>query len=315
VDFGVFLPVSGRASSRDGLMHAARSAQELGFESVWAADRIVIPWTIETPYAYNWSGSFFVPPKAAFLEPLTVLAFLAGCTEKIKLGVSVLVTPYRDPVYWSKVVASIDYLSQGRFILGVGVGWMPEEFAALGREAIFESRGRVADEHLQIFRTLLRDEHCSHSGEFYEFEDVAFNPKGHDPEAGIPVWVGGEAPPAQRRAGREGDAWFPYFARVTPEELAARYERVCRSATEAGRSADAVSLNCCLAVEITDEPVEQEPDLLRGTTAQVAERLERFGVVGVQHCGLQFLVGRYPQRLEQMKRFSRDVIETGTLAG
>lgn len=314
MDFGVFLPVSGRASSRDGLMHAARAAQDLGFESVWAADRIVIPWTIETPYAYNWSGSFFVPPEAAFLEPLTVLAFLAGCTEKVKLGVSVLVTPYRDPVYWSKVVASIDYLSQGRFILGVGVGWMPEEFAALGREERFKDRGRIADEHLQIFQTLLRDEHCSHSGEFYEFEDIAFNPKGYDPDAGIPVWVGGEAKPAQRRAGREGDAWFPYFARVTPDELASRYELVRSSAEAAGRSPGDVSLNCCLSVEITDAPVEQEPDLLRGTTAQVAERLERFREVGVQHCGLQFLVGRYPQRLKQMQQFSEDVIEPGLLA-
>src|SRR4051812_2229444 len=192
MDFGVFLPVSGRASAPKSLIDAARHAEDLGFQSVWAADRIVIPWTIDTHYAYNWSGAFFVPPEAPFLEPLTALAFLAGCTERLRLGVSVLVLPYRDPVYWSKVVATIDYLSAGRFILGVGVGWMPEEFAALGKADLFHDRGAVADEHLEMFRTLLSEEHCSHEGEHYEFHDIAFQPKGHDPSAGIPVWVGGE---------------------------------------------------------------------------------------------------------------------------
>ena len=146
MDFGVFLPVSGRASSRGGLMHAAQTAEELGFTTVWAADRIVIPWTIETTYNYNWSGSFFVPPEASFLEALTVLSFLAGCTEKLKLGISVLVTPYRDPLYWAKIATTIDQLSEGRLILGFGVGWMEEEFKALGREHLFKARGRVADE-------------------------------------------------------------------------------------------------------------------------------------------------------------------------
>jgi probable F420-dependent oxidoreductase len=313
VDFGVFLPVSGRAATHDGLMHAARRAEELGFTSVWAADRIVIPWRIETPYNYNWSGSFFVPPEAAFLEPLTVLAFLAGCTERLQLGVSVLVMPYRDPVYWAKVAATIDQLSGGRFILGVGVGWMEEEFAALGRGHLFERRGRVGDEQLEVLRALLREEHCSFHGEFYDFEDIAFRPKGHDDRGEIPVWVGGEAPPSQRRAGRYGDAWFPYFPRVTPEELGARHRRVQHFAEQAGRDPASVRLNCCLSIEITSEPVDQEPDLLRGSTEQVAERLERFRDLGVEHCALQFLVGRYPQRLEQMQRFSEDVLSRGVL--
>jgi len=144
MDYGVFLPVSGAACTRDGLTHAAQSAERLGFTTVWAADRIIIPWRIETEYAYSWSGSFIVPPEKPFLESMTALAFLAGATETIRLGVSVLVTTYRDPVHWAKVAATIDWLSQGRFILGVGIGWMQEEFAALGRRDAFENRARLA---------------------------------------------------------------------------------------------------------------------------------------------------------------------------
>jgi alkanesulfonate monooxygenase SsuD/methylene tetrahydromethanopterin reductase-like flavin-dependent oxidoreductase (luciferase family) len=114
MDYGVFLPVSGTAATRQGLIHAAQTAERLGLTTVWAADRIVIPWTIETDYAYSWSNSFIVPPEKPFLESLTVLACLAGATETIRLGVSVLVAPYRDPLLWAKTAATIDRLSEGR---------------------------------------------------------------------------------------------------------------------------------------------------------------------------------------------------------
>src|SRR3989304_4167998 len=123
VKFGVFLPVSGRAAG-PVLMEAARGAEALGYDSVWAADRIIIPWEIKTVYPYSAEGRFIVPPDRPFLEPLTCLAFLAGCTEKIQLGMSVLVMPYRHPLYWAKIATTIDHLSKGRLILGVGVGWM-----------------------------------------------------------------------------------------------------------------------------------------------------------------------------------------------
>ena len=310
MDFGVFLPVSGNASSREGLQHAARRAEELGFSTVWAADRIVIPWQIETPYAYNWTGSFFVPPEKPFLEPLTALAFLAGCTEQTRLGISVLVLPYRNPVYWAKIAATIDWLSKGRFILGVGVGWMREEFAALGAD--FERRGAVADEQLRLARNLLTEDHCTFHGDFYDVEDVAFEPKAFDRAHPIPIWVGGEGRAAQRRAGRLADAWFPYFPRITPQDLAARFQEVRRAAEEAGRDPTDVECNCCLSVEVTREPVPQEPDLLRGTPQQVGERLQEFRDQGVRHVGLQFLVGRFPERLEQMQHLAEDAL--GSLA-
>jgi probable F420-dependent oxidoreductase len=302
MDFGVFLPVSGAASTRAGLRHAAETAERLGFTTVWAADRIVIPWKIESDYAYSWSGSFIVPPEKPFLESMTALAFLAGATESVKLGVSVLVTTYRDPVHWAKVASTIDWLSEGRFILGVGIGWMAEEFDALGRSEIFPRRAQVAEEQLQVARNLFTEDHCTFAGEHYSYEDIAFYPKAHDKP--IPIWCGGESKGAQRRAGTYGDAWFPYFARVTPEELASRYANVREAAKAAGRDPGDVTLNTCLSVEVTDEEVQQEPDILRGTPEQIADALGRFEDIGVQHVALQFLVGRYPERLTQMERLA-----------
>jgi probable F420-dependent oxidoreductase len=297
VDFGVFLPVSGAACTRSGLTHAARTAERLGFTTVWAADRIIIPWQIDTEYAYSWSNQFIVPPDKPFLESMTALAFLAGATETIRLGVSVLVLPYRDPVHWAKTAATIDWLSEGRFILGVGIGWMEEEFEALGRGELFHQRGRVAEEQLAVARNLFTEEHCSFAGEHYSYDDISFYPK-----SSMPIWCGGESRGAQRRAGTHGDAWFPYFARVTPDDLAERFARVRTAAADAGRDSESVTLNCCLSAEVTGEPVEQEPDRLRGTPEQIAEAIAAFGEVGVEHVALQFLVGRYPERLNQMEQ-------------
>jgi len=297
MDFGVFLPVSGAAATRSGLVHAAESADRLGFSTVWAADRIIIPWKIETSYAYSWSDKFIVPPEKPFLEAMTALAFLAGATERIKLGISVLVMTYRDPVHWAKVAATIDQLSEGRFILGVGIGWMQEEFAALGRAEVFQRRAAAGEEQLRVVRNLFGEEHCSFEGDFYGYEDIAFYPKPR-----LPIWVGGESRGAQRRAGVYGDAWFPYFPRITPRELRRRHEHVRSCAGAAGRDPDEVALHCCLPVEVTDSAVPTEEDRLRGTPEQIGEAIAAFEAIGVGHIALQFLVGRFPERLAQMEQ-------------
>src|SRR5689334_23457248 len=174
MDFGLFLPVSGRSATRANLRHYAQQAERLGFSRLWAAERLVIPWTIDTSYPYAEGGAFIVPPDRPFLESLTVLAFLAGCTSRINLGVSVLVLPYRHPLHWAKVAATIDVLSEGRFTLGVGVGWMKEEFDALN--APFGERGKVSDEQLEMLWGSLPEEHSSFGGKHYSFQDIAFNP-------------------------------------------------------------------------------------------------------------------------------------------
>ena len=246
-----------------------------------------------------------MPPDRPFLDSLTCLTFLAACTSRVELGISVLVLPYRQPLVWAKIAATLDHLSKGRFILGVGVGWMEEEFRAL--QAPFQDRGRRTDEQLEVLKEVWSTEHSSFSGDFYEFEDIAFLPKPRRP-GGIPVWIGGEGRRAQRRAGRYGDAWFPYFVRILPDELAARFDNARHHAAAAGREPESLRLNCCLPIEVTREPAPQEPDRLAGTPAQLVEAIGRYREAGVEHLALQFMVPRWPDRLEQMQRFAEEAL-------
>jgi probable F420-dependent oxidoreductase len=303
--FGVFLPVSGRAASRRTLMEAAQQAEALGFDSVWAADRLVIPWKIETTYPYSKEATFIVPPDRPFFDTMTCLAFLAGCTEKIQLGMSVMVLPYRHPLHWSRIATTIDQLSTGRLILGVGVGWMEEEFAAMN--APFKERGKVSDEQLILLKQLWSEEHITFHGKYYNVDDIAFLPKPYQ-KPRLPIWVGGEGKYAQRRAGRYGDAWFPYFVKTTPQELEAGFDNVRAEAKNAGRDPEKVELACCLPVELTPTAGPQIKDYLKGSIEQVSERVRQFIDIGVVHMGLQFMVPHYPERREQIERFAKDAL-------
>ncbi|NIO08433.1 MAG: TIGR03619 family F420-dependent LLM class oxidoreductase [Deltaproteobacteria bacterium] len=287
------------------MKEAASKSEAWGYEAVWAADRIIIPWEIKTTYPYSADQKFIVPPDRPFLEPLTCLAFLAGCTTKISLGISVLVLPYRHPLYWTKVVATIDQLSRGRFILGLGVGWMEEEFRAL--EVSFSDRGARSDEQLEILKELWEKDRSRFKGRFYSFDDVASNPKPYQ-RPRLPIWIGGEGLRAQRRVATYGDTWFPYFVTITPKELVARFDNIRRLARAAGREADSIRLACCLPVEVTSEPVPQVEGRLMGHPEQLVAALKGYEKAGVQHLSLQFMTPRWPDRLEQMERFAREVL-------
>ncbi len=305
MQLGVFLPISGRAAGPDVLRDAAQQAESLGFDAVWSAERVVQPWEIRTPYPYAEDSAFIVPPDRPFLDSLSCLTFLAGCTERVRLGISVLVLPYRHPLYWARAAVTLDHLSRGRFVLGVGVGWMREEFEAL--QLPFEERGRVSDEQLEILHRLFHQERPSFEGRHYRFGEVAFFPKPLRP-GGIPIWVGGEGRPARRRAGRYGDAWFPYPVLITAEELREQQQEVRRFAEEAGRDPDAVQLTLCRPIEVTEEPVEQDPRRLRGTPAQLVDALRAFAELGVHHLALQFTVPRWPERRQQIQRFGEEAL-------
>jgi probable F420-dependent oxidoreductase len=300
---GVFLPISGRAAA-GVLREAAQSAEAQGFDSVWSADRVVTPWKIETDYPYAEGSEFIVPPDRPFLDSMSCLAYLAACTERIALGISVLVLPYRHPLYWARVAASIDHLSKGRLLMGVGVGWMREEFEALGTD--FDERGRATDEQLEVVRRLFAEERISHHGGHYHFEEVAFFPK--PAQAPFAIWIGGEGRAARRRTARYGDAWFPYFVRTTADELRRGMEQVWEMASAAGRDPGAISLTACRSLEVKAEPVAQEADRLSGTPEQLTEALLKYRDAGVEHLALQFTAPRWPERKEQIATFAESVL-------
>jgi len=305
MQFGVFLPISGRATGPDTLLAAAQSAEEQGFDAIWSADRVVTPWQIQTSYPYSENHQFIVPPDRPFLDSLTCLAFLAGVTTRITLGISVLVLPYRHPLYWARVATSIERLANGRLTMGIGVGWMEEEFAALG--VPFQDRGEMTDEQLQIIQRLWTEERVSFNGRFYQFDDLAFYPKPLQ-QPRIPIWVGGEGTAAKRRAAKYGDAWFPYFVEITPTQLKSGYEAVQRDAAEVGRDPEQVALACCRPIEITSTPIAQDERYLRGSPEQLIESIGLYQAAGVSHLALQFMTPRWPDRVEQIARFAAEVM-------
>ena len=182
---------------------------------------------------------------------------------------------------------------------------MVEEFNALN--APFHERGAVSDEQLEIAQQLWGTDRSHFHGRYYRFEEVAFYPKPFQSPR-IPIWVGGEGVRAQRRAASFGDAWFPYFVKITARELASRFENVRRWAVEAGRDADQIRLTYCLPIELTREPAPQEEGRLYGNAEQFAEALVAYRKIGVECLSLQFMVPRWSDRMEQIERFAREVM-------
>jgi probable F420-dependent oxidoreductase len=304
--FGVFLPVSGRAAVPEVLTEAAQQAENLGYDAVWAAERLVNPWEVNTAYPYkeNQQWQSFVPPDVPFLEPFTCLAFLSGATKKVRLGISVAVLPYRHPLYTARVATSIDTLSNGRLILGVGIGWMVEEFESLGVD--YHKRGAMANEQLQIFDLLWKTERPSFQGKHYKFAALAVSPKPVQ-KPRFPIWTGGESDAAVKRAATYADAWFSYHVSITAQELAAKYDNVKKIAAQVGRPLPP-QLCCCRPVEITEQAVPQHEDELKGNPEQLIAALKAFENVGVQHMALQFMVGRWPERKRKIDWFAKEVM-------
>ena len=167
--YGFYLPTRGRTATPEDLETLVRRGEALGFASVMIADHIVFPSVVTSKYPYTVSGVF--PGQGDALEQLALMAFIAGKTERLRLVTSVMILPYRNPVATAKTLATIDVLSRGRVTVGVGVGWLREEFEALGA-ADFDRRGAVSDEYLRIFKALWTESPVSFAGEFYRFDDV-----------------------------------------------------------------------------------------------------------------------------------------------
>jgi len=248
------VPSTGALAEPAAIRDIAQAAEALGYDSVWVIDHVVIPVEISSRYPYNKDGTFATPPQTRYLEPLAVLGFLAGCTQRVRLGIRVLVLPLRNPVLAAKVVATMDVLSGGRIDLGIGVGWMREEFEALGYD-YFDRRGAVMDEQIQVMKAMWTQDVAAYDGEFFHLPPVGSHPhpvqKPHPP-----IWIGGDTPPAIRRAGRLADGWLPLVSRagyvLQPDALAAGLRRMRREAVRAGRDPAGLSVLPTMGITLTD---------------------------------------------------------------
>ncbi len=224
------------APSPEAATHLARIIEEAGYESIWTTEHVVVPVGYESTYPYSKSGR--MPGGEAFdsPDPLVWLAHVAAVTTNLRVATGVLVVPQRNPLVLAKQLATLDVLSGGRVILGIGAGWLAEEFAALGLP--FDDRGARTDEYVAVLRTLWTREVASFDGEFVSFEDVYCRPL--PVQRPIPIVVGGHSPRAARRAGELGDGFFP--ASASWDDLPELVVAVRRAAEGAGRDPDAIEV-------------------------------------------------------------------------
>jgi len=236
MEIGLFAPLGNGNASADILRTLGREAEDRGFESVWVAEHVVLFDDYESQYPYSPDGKFPGGGDTGLLEPLTALTYLAAVTDRIRLGTGICLVPQRNPVYTAKQVVDLDCLSGGRVDFGIGVGWLREEFEALG--VPFEQRGARTDEYLAVMRSLWTDEVSSFHGQHYDLPECRMYPKPvQSPHP--PIHVGGESDAALRRAARH-DGWYS-FNRL-PHDLDAPLARLDDLLAEQGCSRDDLQL-------------------------------------------------------------------------
>jgi probable F420-dependent oxidoreductase len=277
MEIGVHVPQVGPLANRQTVGEFARAADQAGFDALWVFDHVVLQKNQQSKYPYSADGSLGFPPTMDFLEPLTLLSWLAGITTRAKLGTSVLVLPMRQPVLHAKIMSTIDHLSGGRMILGAGVGWWEQEFEVLG--VPFEKRGARMDECLQLVKALWTDEWVNFKGEFYEAVDWTCNPKPAQ-QGGIPIWLGGESKGQLRRVGKYADGWLATLRSVPKlkEDFAIAQEAASKAGRDPSKLVIAIEGGGMLA-----------PD--RGE--KVAEGLGRLREMGVHHA----ILGVHPAHM------------------
>ena len=257
---GLQLPLF--ATDGGGVAEFARAAEDLGYDSVWTGDHLVIPAEISSSYPYAWrfprySGSLF--PTPAFLEAVALCGFVAGVTSRVEIGIGVLVLPMRNPVALAKELATLDALSGGRVIAGVGTGWLTEEFDALGVPA--DRRGARTDEAIAILRLLWsEDQPASFNGRFWSFGPVYCQPV--PPRAGgVPIWVGGHTEPALRRCARTGTGW--HAIELPPEEFAGHSARLDELLAAEGRTGPEVERSVATRLRLSGSDLDEAVAMVR----------------------------------------------------
>ena len=252
--FGVHLVAAGKMIEGEKITRVARRAEELGYDSLWVSDHIVFPTQFRSPYPYSPDGKLPLDPANPLLEPFTVLSYAAAVTKTIKLGTSVVIIPYRDPLVTAKIVSSLDVLSGGRFIFGVGVGWLDEEFRVL-RQNLRDRAAQTREALLAMQACWTQDDPEFH-GTFFDFSGIKFAPKPRQ-KPHPPIWFGGNSMPALKRAVELGNGWHAVWQ--TPEEVAEKAAILRDLCAKAGKNFAnfALTINVNNRVPLTVENVKK----------------------------------------------------------
>jgi probable F420-dependent oxidoreductase len=282
--FGLNLPNYSSLGYRDAMVAIAERADALGYTSLWTSDHILLPTSKPDPFGN-------------LLESFTTLSYLAARTERIGLATGVLVLPQRDPLLAAKQAATVHHLSGGRLTLGIGVGWIPEEYGYL--RADFHSRGALADEYIGAMRTLFETDAPDFHGAHIDYSDVLFSPK---PSVPLRVVVGGTRYAALKRAAALGDGWHGLY--LSPDQARAAVATL----NEFGH-ADAFEISMRTMTRVGGAIDDAEPEtVLHGDPAEIVQQIERYAAAGVQHLIIEPVSSDLDDFLDQINRFAHDAI-------
>jgi probable F420-dependent oxidoreductase len=281
MDFGLHLPASSAAVKAADLVRFAQRAEALGLDYLTIADHVIVPRDISVPYPYTVDGKY--PGTGYHLETLATMGFLAGATKTIKFITSVMIAPYRNPIITAKMLASLDVLSNGRVIVGLGVGWMKEEFENL-KAPPYEERGKVTDEYIQAFRELWTSDNPSFNGKYCKFSNIIFLPKPVQKPA-IPIWIGGHSKQALRRAGQLGDGWHPIGGVPTiplePEDIKKDMATLTEYALKAGRDPKQIRVALKGSLFDKEKKIEGRRRRFMGGAEEIASDIRAYRDAGV----------------------------------
>ena len=314
MEFGIHIGPRGCMTNRANIMTLGTRAEALGYGTIGVADHVIAPAQTAVKYPYTADGVWPGAPTGECMDLLAILAFLAGCTQRVKLLTSVMVVPHRQAVLTAKLLSTIDVLSEGRLIAGVGAGWMPEEFAALQTDP-FEERGAVTDEYIRAFKTLWTADKPEMKGKYVDFENVIFEPKPVT-KPHPPIWVGGEAPRSLRRVAEMGDGWYPVSNNHavllnTPEKLKAGIGRMHRAVEKAGRDPASIDIAYVWFMPPSwkaRELPEGGRQMFSGSADDMLEDAAALKAIGVKHCILYLQRPTIEQTMDLTERFAEDVL-------
>ena len=294
-------------STAESIVSLGMRAEVQGFDSLWVSDQVVIPSELRSSLSYGATGQYYIEANQNLFEALSVLSYLAGRTSRVHLGTSVLVLPYRQPLVVAKQLATLDALSGSRIVLGVGAGFMREQFKVLGMD-MFDQRGAATDEAIRLFRTVwVAGAEVSFTGEIYRVQPVRFLPKPARP-GGPPIWFGGNGRRSIRRAAELGDGWHP--VRIGVNELRTGVATLHELLDRNGRQPSDLIISGKFRLYgpgtgPRDEPHESE---LIGRAELIAEKIRSY-----QNAGLQYLVldptqhNASVEALEALEFFAQEV--------
>jgi probable F420-dependent oxidoreductase len=301
--FGLHLPSAQPGANADDILGVAQSAESLGFDSVWMFDHLFTPTNLGSRYPYSRDGSYGISATDPFFDPIALYGVMAGATGSIRIGTGVVVGAYRHPIVLGKMLATVENFAPGRIVLGLGRGWMQEEFEALG--VSFERRGARLEEYVRALRAIWSGEASAFEGEFYSWQEAGFLPA---PSAPIPILLGGHGDEALRRTAEFGDGWVITTGKGQGsgiQAVTARLDALRGMMDQRSRDFGELEIVYPSLLWVSDHPNPKMP--LTGPPEEIAASIERLEDVGVTTTHM-IVFGPGPQVTETAHRFAEEVL-------